>query len=165
MPYEDNSFDLVTSYQTLEHVQDPPAVIREMLRVTRVGGGIHIRCPDYLSTFEAHYQLPWLPLFPRRLARLYLRALGRPSAGLATLNYTTARRVRRWLAQAERDSGARILIEDGDRLLFTNALRRRRLPELPGLFGAYRIGSRIAGACRREGNVNLFARVVDKRSV
>jgi ubiquinone/menaquinone biosynthesis C-methylase UbiE len=82
LPFPDSAFDCVTTHQTLEHVQDVPEAIGEMIRVTKPGGGMHIHCPDYRSTFEGHYRLPWLPLLPKPLARIYLRALGRPTAGL-----------------------------------------------------------------------------------
>jgi SAM-dependent methyltransferase len=38
MPYEDETFDLVTCQTALMHVADPAAVIAEMVRVTKRGG-------------------------------------------------------------------------------------------------------------------------------
>lgn|GEM_PF-1842177 len=159
LPFADSSFDVVTSYQTMEHVQDLPSVVREMLRVTRPGGGIHIRCPDYRSTFEAHYRLPWLPLLPPPIARLYLRALGRPTTGLDTLQYTTPGRLRRLFTDAERASGARLEVVNMDAVLFAQALRRRRVPAVPGAFAAYRLACHASGAFRAEQSVHLFVRV------
>ena len=89
IPFEDNFFDCVSTYQTLEHVQNLDLVLKEMIRITKSGGGIHITCPDYISTFEGHYLVPWIPFFPKYIARLYLRALKRPIYGLETINYTT----------------------------------------------------------------------------
>lgn len=42
LPFADQSFDIVWSVWTLEHVIDPEAMLREMLRVTRVGGYIFL---------------------------------------------------------------------------------------------------------------------------
>ena len=41
-PFPDNCFDLVFSWAVLEHVQDVPAVLREMRRVAKPGGRIFI---------------------------------------------------------------------------------------------------------------------------
>jgi ubiquinone/menaquinone biosynthesis C-methylase UbiE len=39
LPYEDDYFDVVTSYQTLEHVSDVSKCLEEMMRVVKTGGG------------------------------------------------------------------------------------------------------------------------------
>ena len=54
---------------------------------------ILLQFPDYRSSFEGHYRLPWIPLFPRMLARFYLKIMGRPLLGLNTINYVTKRNV------------------------------------------------------------------------
>lgn len=136
LPYEDGFFDCVTSFQTLEHVQDPQKVLAEIVRVTKKGGGIHLCCPDYRSTFEAHYQLPWLPLFPRRLARVYLKFLGRPVAGLDTINYVTNGSIKRCFLRLESESKARFQIIRNDKVIFRNALKKRGIPPVPGFFNA-----------------------------
>lgn len=100
LPFPDASFDLVTSYQTLEHVEDARTTLYEMLRVLRPGGSLYLRAPDYDSWFEPHYRLPFLPRMDKRLARRYLRALGRPLRGLDTLNWTSTREVIAWLRSA-----------------------------------------------------------------
>ena len=160
LPFEDDYFDYVTSYQTLEHVQDPAAVIRELVRVTRVGGAIHIMCPDYRGTYEGHYRLPWLPLFPRTLARAYLRALGRPTLGLETIRYVTRPRILRWLRDAE--AGGRLLVSDENRIDFDDALRRRGLPELPGAYLLWRMRHALQSLGRSEFGCSLLVRVWEK---
>jgi ubiquinone/menaquinone biosynthesis C-methylase UbiE len=37
-PYEDKTFDLVTSDQVFEHVQDQVRVFQELWRITKPGG-------------------------------------------------------------------------------------------------------------------------------
>ncbi len=49
LPFADASFDLIAGYQMLEHVPDPEAALREMLRVVRPGGTISIVSPNLLS--------------------------------------------------------------------------------------------------------------------
>lgn len=91
LPFPDRHFDLVTSYQTLEHVQDIERCLREMLRVLKNGGVLYLRAPDYHSFFEPHYRLPFLPKMNKDLAARYLRLLGRPVKGLDVLQWTTER--------------------------------------------------------------------------
>jgi SAM-dependent methyltransferase len=49
LPFPDRLFDLVSSYQMLEHVPAPEAGLKEMLRVVRPGGTISIVSPNLLS--------------------------------------------------------------------------------------------------------------------
>ena len=65
LPFKDECFDVVSSYQTLEHVSDVKSCLKEMLRVTRKNGIILLQFPDYRSSFEGHYRLSWMPLFPK----------------------------------------------------------------------------------------------------
>ena len=78
LPFADGSFQIVTLLNVLEHVPDYRAVLAEAARVLRPGGRLFVVCPNYAAMRkEAHYHVPWLPLFPRRLAAAYLRLLGR----------------------------------------------------------------------------------------
>lgn len=156
LPYADNSFDCVTTYQTLEHVQDLTKVISEMLRVTRSGGVIHIRCPDYMSTFEGHYMLPWFPLFPRPLAKIYLRLLNRPTRGLNTLQYTTQNRLVNLLNKTATNHSIDIKIVDINRIVFEKILTRRSWPDLPGLYWLWSIYLQVRRLFRRENSINLI---------
>jgi len=51
LPFRAGVFDIVSTYQTLEHVQDIEECIKEFNRVLRPGGALFIQCPDYTSTF------------------------------------------------------------------------------------------------------------------
>ena len=55
LPYPDGGFDLVMCTDTLEHLEDPAAVITEMIRVTSPGGATVIVVPDgTLDSFLGH---------------------------------------------------------------------------------------------------------------
>lgn len=113
MPFADSSFDAVTTFQTLEHVKDLSACCGEMLRVTRPGGGIHIRCPDYgLSTYEGHYRLPWFPGLWGGAAEWYLRLYGKPVAGMRSLQKVSARRLKNIFTVRGRETGTAITVTD-----------------------------------------------------
>jgi SAM-dependent methyltransferase len=50
LPFDDASFDVVTCQTVLIHVADPPAVIHEMVRVTKPGGQIIAAEPNNLAS-------------------------------------------------------------------------------------------------------------------
>jgi 2-polyprenyl-3-methyl-5-hydroxy-6-metoxy-1,4-benzoquinol methylase len=49
IPFPDESFDVVVSQETLEHVPDPALALEELVRVTRRGGKLIVTTPNYLS--------------------------------------------------------------------------------------------------------------------
>ena len=54
LPFPDETFDAVHAHQVLQHVGDPVRVLREMRRVTRVGGLVAARDSDYAA-------MAWFP--------------------------------------------------------------------------------------------------------
>lgn len=59
LPYPDASFDVVFSFQVLEHIPpaDLPQAVKEIARVTKPGGTIVISVPSTVRTLsKAHYQ-------------------------------------------------------------------------------------------------------------
>lgn len=63
LPFPDESFDLVVSLETLEHVPDPDRGLAELVRVTKRGGRLIVTTPNYLGLVG--------------LYRVYLRLTGR----------------------------------------------------------------------------------------
>ena len=128
LPYQDNSFDCVSTFQTLEHVQNVKKCLLELVRVTKTGGGIHIRCPDYRSTYEGHYYLPWLPCFPRKTAKIYLKILKRPTLGLDTIQYVTLPKIKRILNEINLKTNKRLNVIDLNKNYFESELNNRGIP-------------------------------------
>jgi SAM-dependent methyltransferase len=59
LPYEDNTFDLVTSDQVFEHVQDQVRAFQELWRITKPGGhGMHLIPARYMP-IEGHIHVPF----------------------------------------------------------------------------------------------------------
>lgn len=56
LPFADDSFDLVISCETIEHVPDAPKALREMRRVSRPGGKLFLTTPNY-ANFMGLYEL------------------------------------------------------------------------------------------------------------
>ena len=98
LPFGDATFDLVVSFQVLEHTQIPEKVLQETVRVLKPGGYIHFVVPNYNSFWEGHYGMIWLPQFPRPLAKFYLRCAGRDADFLDEIQYTTPSRILKALA-------------------------------------------------------------------
>jgi len=93
LPFPDAYFDLVTTYQTLEHVLNVEKCLSEMLRVLKPGGILYVRAPDYSGFFEPHYGVPFWPKMNKTLAALYLQLLGRPLTALRELNWITKKEI------------------------------------------------------------------------
>jgi SAM-dependent methyltransferase len=51
-PFADDEFDLVEADHCLEHLLDPFAAMREVHRLTRNGGAVHIRVPHFSRGFS-----------------------------------------------------------------------------------------------------------------
>ena len=162
IPFPDGSFDYITSFQTLEHVQDVQRVTDSLIRIIRSGGGIHIRCPNYIGTFEGHYLMPWLP-FPatRPIMRVILMLLRRPIKGIdQDINYITQDRLVGCFVRSAISSGAKILITDNLRLTYEWGLRRRGIPVFPGAAMCIKAIMWVRDLFRRETNIDLFVRVI-----
>ena len=101
LPYGDEAFDLVVSFQVLEHTQNPEKVLLESVRVRKKGGFLYFVIPNYNSFWEGHYGLYWLPRFPKPLAKLYVRLWGRDPSFLDGIQYITPKMVSRVLSHED----------------------------------------------------------------
>jgi 2-polyprenyl-3-methyl-5-hydroxy-6-metoxy-1,4-benzoquinol methylase len=89
LPHADETFDLVTCQQVLEHVDDVGQVVSELVRVTKPAGHIFVSTPNYLFPYEGHYRLKWFPFMPKQLGAWVLRRKGKdPTFLLQHVNYT-----------------------------------------------------------------------------
>ena len=94
IPFEDQSFDIVTSNQVIEHVEDLESVVAELARVTKPGGFIMSLFPDKSSWREVHCGIPFLHRFPKgSTSRVYYAALLR-LCGLG--NFKNGKRTLQW---------------------------------------------------------------------
>jgi len=97
LPFNEGTFDIIFTYQTLEHVQSHQKCFSEFKRVLKNGGHLFVQCPDYSSFFDGHYRIPMLPLMNRSLFKIYLKILKKPTKGLDTINYITKKTIYRFL--------------------------------------------------------------------
>lgn len=77
LPLADHSFDVVCSNMVVEHVENLPLVMSEIVRVLKPGGVCLINCPNYLLPWEPHYRIPWFPYTPKVIGKHLLSWLGR----------------------------------------------------------------------------------------
>lgn len=98
LPFKDSTFDLVVSFQVLEHTANPARVIREAIRVLIPGGILYFAIPNYHSFWEGHYCLPWMPWFNKPIAKLYVKLMGRDSDWMDHLTFVTPGKIRRILS-------------------------------------------------------------------
>lgn len=70
--YPDDFFDLTSSFQVFEHVQDIDRAARELARITRPGGGgIHVFPPAFYP-IEGHLMMPFVHWLPKNRSRYWL---------------------------------------------------------------------------------------------
>jgi ubiquinone/menaquinone biosynthesis C-methylase UbiE len=65
LPFADASFDMVVSCETIEHLPEVRAAVREMYRVTRPGGKLLLTTPNYVN-FTGLYFMYSLVRHPSR---------------------------------------------------------------------------------------------------
>ena len=90
LDFPDDTFDVVHAHQTLQHVHDPAAVLREMARVTKPGGVIAARDADYGGMIWFP-QLPGLTKWIDTYQSVHRSNHSEPDAG---------RRMRAWAMEA-----------------------------------------------------------------
>lgn len=97
LPYENNSFDLVVSFNVLEHTQNPQQVLSECFRVLRSDGYLYFSMPNYHSWWEGHYGIPWLPWLSPKLAKYYVKYLfGMEDKYIDTLQFINYKKLKQW---------------------------------------------------------------------
>lgn len=90
LPFDDDIFDVVSSCQVLEHIEHLPQALFETVRVTKRGGWLDLRAPDYRQSFDNHYSMSWPRFMPREHALRWAEAMGRPTDGVGSFYYVTA---------------------------------------------------------------------------
>ena len=77
LPFAAKTFDVVTSIEVIEHVSDPEQMLREIRRVLKPDGILHITTANKLWPIEPHFKLPFLSYLPPEISDWYVRISGR----------------------------------------------------------------------------------------
>jgi len=77
LDFPNDTFDVVVCAQIYEHVPDAQTMMHEIDRVLKPGGICFFAAGNRLRIMEPHYRLPFLSIFPKPLAHLYMKIAGR----------------------------------------------------------------------------------------
>ena len=98
VPLPDASFDIIVSYQVLEHVGSLETTLSECIRLLKPGGTMYHVFPNYQSFYEGHYNVFWWPFLNQTSGRWYLKLLRKYTPYYETLNIIKPKTVRRIMA-------------------------------------------------------------------
>jgi len=80
LPFPDASFDVAYAHQVFQHLREPGAALREMLRVVRSGGLVAVRDVDWGTA--TYWPLdPWIDRFVEVHLKTWYRNGGEPRMG------------------------------------------------------------------------------------
>lgn len=86
LPYPDNSFDIVTAFDVVEHIEDDQKAVEELQRVTKKGGIIITTVPAYNFLWSQHDVINH---HHRRYTRKTYLKLWHPERGKLKKEYNT----------------------------------------------------------------------------
>lgn len=93
LPFIDKAFDVVCSFNALEHTKNPERVLDEIVRVLAPGGFAALVIPNYGSWWEGHFGLLWYPNLPKWLAKLYVGLIGRDANYMDSIHFLNVPRI------------------------------------------------------------------------
>jgi 2-polyprenyl-3-methyl-5-hydroxy-6-metoxy-1,4-benzoquinol methylase len=138
IPLPDASYDIVTCWDVLEHVQKPRDLLKELNRVLRPGGLLLITAINRFAFKDPHYHLPLINWMPRPLGESLIALSGRRKGGafrdkqrLSEMHYYT------WkgLKQQAAECGFRLYDLDEERVARGEVGARKRWRRLASSLG------------------------------
>ena len=88
-------FDLIVSFQVIEHVRNPKKVFQQSYKYLKKNGKLYFIIPNYHSFWEGHYEIFWIPWLNKKTAKIYLKLLGKKSDLVNELQFITPAKIRK----------------------------------------------------------------------
>lgn len=95
LPFRDQSFELITMFSLIEHVQYPDACLSEAFRALRNGGQLFMQFPNRYFPIELHSGLPLYFYLPKQIRHWLAATAGRSS--MKNIDIPSPRSVREFL--------------------------------------------------------------------
>jgi 2-polyprenyl-3-methyl-5-hydroxy-6-metoxy-1,4-benzoquinol methylase len=92
-------FDLIFSFNVIEHIPSPFETLSVLLRVLKGNGQMAHSCPNYLIPYEPHFGIPVLAKWPGLSKFLFNKKLSRQNELWNSLNFITYSEVKRFAKQ------------------------------------------------------------------
>lgn len=96
IPYPDDYFDFIYSFEVLEHVANPKKVFSEIFRVLKPTGCAYIATCNYDSFYEGHYKCFWNPFIGVEGNKRRFIKKGYSLQFLDELNFITKKNIKKW---------------------------------------------------------------------
>ncbi|WLE98293.1 MAG: methyltransferase domain-containing protein [Candidatus Electrothrix communis] len=87
------TFDLIFSFNVMEHIPDPLSTLHVLLDVLNRKGKMAHSCPNYSIPYEPHFGVPVLASSPRLSYLLFFKKISRNMALWNSLNFITYQEV------------------------------------------------------------------------
>jgi len=94
-------FDLIISFQVIEHTQNPQKVFKQCHQHLKKDGRIYFIIPNYHSFWEGHYGVLWTPWLNKTLAKIYIKLLGKDPSFINTIQFITPKMIKKILSQTD----------------------------------------------------------------
>ena len=93
VPFKKMKFDIITSFEVVEHVADLDFYLNQLSKVVTPNGQLFIETPNYLIPYEPHFYV-FLPPGPKYLKWVFCRLSGRTNYDFFnSLNFVTPKKI------------------------------------------------------------------------
>ena len=73
LPFKKETFDIVFSFSSMEHIQDPEGIFRSIYSVLKENGMLFFSFPNAIYPIDGHTMLWGVPYLPHHLAEKYVK--------------------------------------------------------------------------------------------
>ena len=93
-------FDLIFSFNVIEHIPDPLATLTVLLKIlNKEGGKMAHSCPNYSIPYEPHLGIPVLPNWPELTYVLFFKTISNNKELWSSLNFITYQDIKNFSQQ------------------------------------------------------------------